>query len=155
MLVYIFQVPLRRGSIRFKKVILYLFHTIFSAFVRSRLAHHPVSLLSFCSSTNSVRCSAGQPVPASITFLHTAHIQRHYANHFPRITHLVIIAVPYFPFRGGWPTFLLVSRCLDHSFVTFDFESTPRDYFAVPFAGSAHHSAHFGPPSAPSRRQVP
>ena len=48
------------------------------------------------------------------------------------------------PRRSAYTT-LPVSRSLDHPFATFDFESRPRDCFAVTFARSARHAAHFGP----------
>ena len=47
----------KRGSLCFKKVILYVFHTKFSVFLQSCPAHHPVLLVSVCSGTSSARCS--------------------------------------------------------------------------------------------------
>ena len=84
--VSIFQPSMRRASIRFKKVILYVFHAKFSLFASSRPTHSPVLPLSVCSSTNSARCSVrsrpGQPVHGSNIFLHTALLRQHQANHF-------------------------------------------------------------------------
>ena len=66
-------------------MILDVFHTVFSAFVRSRPAHNPVLLLSVCSGTNSARFSVRfqSTGPASINFLHNALLRQNYANHFP------------------------------------------------------------------------
>ena len=58
---------------------------------------------------------------------------------------LGLFAVQSSRFREISPIFFLASRCLDHPFATFDFESTPSDCFAVPFVRSARHSAHFCP----------
>ena len=83
----IFQPSLRRGSIRFEKLIFFVFlHIIISAFVRSRPAHHPALLLSVCSSTHSARCSVRfrSAGPASISFPHNAFLWQHYANHSPK-----------------------------------------------------------------------
>ena len=76
---------MRRDSIRFKNVILYVFHTMFSALCRSRPAHNPVLLLPVCSGTNSAGCSVSfrSTGPAYYNFLHTTFWRQHYANHFP------------------------------------------------------------------------
>ena len=128
-------------------MILYVFHTTFSAFVRSRPAQNPVLLLSVCSGAISARCS--------VRFRSTGPRVQYFSSHrtstptlrypFPIITHLVLFAVQSFRFRERSPTFLLDSRCLDLTFATFDFESTPSGCFAVPFVRSARHSAHFCP----------
>ena len=143
-----------RGSIRLEKVILYVFQTLFSAFHRSRPAHFPKLFLSVCSSTNSARFSAQVLVnrsPRQLSFF-TPHFW-HYANHFPdSLTWFDLqFCTPGSTERTS-PTVLVVSRRLYRPFATFDFESTPRDYFAVSFARSARNSAYFCP--SPHRLDV-
>ena len=139
---------MRRGSIRFKNVILHVFHTIFSAFVRSRPSHNPVLLLSKCSSTNSARCSVRfrSTCPASINFLHTALLSQHYANHFPEPltwSYLQFSPAAFAKDRQHF-SLLAVAWIIHLQLLTFFVESTPGDYFAVPFVRVCH-SAHFCP----------
>ena len=87
---------------------------------------------------------SGQPVPRPLIFF-TPHFYANITLTIPRNTHLVLFAVQSSRFRERSPTFLLDSRCLDHPFATFDFESKPSDRFAVPLVHFARHSAYFCP----------
>ena len=80
----IFCPLLRRGSIRYKKVILYVSQTIFSAFLRSLPLIIPCYFCQCVQAQIQLNAQFGsdQSVLASINFLHTALLQQHYANHF-------------------------------------------------------------------------
>ena len=82
--------------------------------------------------------------PRQLIFF-TPHFSGKITLTISRITHFVIFAVPYSRFRERPPTFLLVSRCIDHPFATFDVEPTPRGCFAAPIANSARNSTYFCP----------
>ena len=54
--------------------------------------------------------------------------------------------VPHSRFREKSSTFLFDSRCLEHPFAIFYFESTPRNCFAISFAHFTRNFARFCPP---------
>ena len=117
---------------------------MFSAFVRSCPTHNPVFFLSECSSTKSAWCSVRFRSPRPIIFF-TLHLFANITltisqNHsFGPLCHSVL------PNPRKIANISPCQPLKDHLFATFDFESTPRDCFAVPCACRSRHSTHFWP----------
>ena len=144
--VKIFQPSLRRGSIRLKKAILYVFHRKFSVFLRSHPAHHPVL---FCQCVQAqimldAQLGSGQPVPESI-ILFTPHFSDNITliiSHNHSLGHFCSSVIP-LPRKTAniSPCRLLPGSSICNFWLWIN---TSR-LFCCPFALYARNSAHFGP----------